>query len=130
MGRKQYQHSQGERNHEQREQERERNHEQSSSSSSSSSNSDNCCGSSSVLFPRRHRPIIRLREVLVKEVGEHVHYDNLKLVSFVPSSSLSNNHHNHNHNSNDNYVPPSQPPRSIAVSRSYDSRIYFQSIPF
>ncbi|OEU19506.1 hypothetical protein FRACYDRAFT_235563 [Fragilariopsis cylindrus CCMP1102] len=77
---------------------------------------------------------IKLKECLVKQVGEHVHYDNIKLLSFVPTtsiiaaSSLSNS--NNNSNGTTGRPRPRLPPQSIAVSRAYDSRIYFQSIPW
>jgi hypothetical protein len=78
---------------------------------------------------------IKLKECLVKQVGEHVHYDNIKLLSFVPTtsiiaaSSLSNSNNNSN-GTGTGHPRPRLPPQSIAVSRAYDSRIYFQSIPW
>lgn len=78
---------------------------------------------------------INLNEILVQKVGEHVHFDNIKLLSFVPSSTLTacSNSKPANKNAHDTTaIPPTTrtPPRCIAVSRAYDSRIYFQSIPW
>mmetsp|Transcript_110536 Transcript_110536/g.226144 ORF Transcript_110536/g.226144 Transcript_110536/m.226144 type:complete len:305 (-) Transcript_110536:305-1219(-) len=46
----------------------------------------------------------RLEECLSTEVGDHVHYDNIKLLHFTPDG------------------------RSLAVSRAFDSKIWFQTI--
>lgn len=46
----------------------------------------------------------RLEECLSTEVGDHVHYDNIKLLSFTPNG------------------------KSLAVSRAYDSKIWFQTV--
>ena len=46
----------------------------------------------------------RLEECLSTEVGDHVHYDNIKLLEFTPNG------------------------KSLAVSRAYDSKIWFQTV--
>ena len=46
----------------------------------------------------------RLEECLSTEVGDHVHYDNIKLLAFTPNGN------------------------SLAVSRAYDSKIWFQTV--
>lgn len=46
----------------------------------------------------------RLEECLSTEVGDHVHYDNIKILAFTPNG------------------------KSLAVSRAYDSKIWFQTV--
>lgn len=46
----------------------------------------------------------RLEECLSTEVGDHVHYDNIKLLAFTPNG------------------------KSLAVSRAYDAKIWFQTV--
>ncbi len=46
----------------------------------------------------------RLEECLSTEVGDHVHYDNIKLLGFTPNG------------------------KSLAVSRAYDAKIWFQTV--
>ena len=46
----------------------------------------------------------RLEECLSTKVGDHVHYDNIKLLAFTPNG------------------------RSLAVSRAYDAKIWFQTV--
>jgi hypothetical protein len=67
---------------------------------------------------------------LVKQVGEHVHYDNIKLISFVPTSAITTSNSNNSNSNNTGRLRRRPPPQSIAISRAYDSRIYFQSIPW
>jgi len=46
----------------------------------------------------------QLKECLATEVGDHVHYDNIKMLSFTPDG------------------------RSLVASRAYDAKIWFQTI--